>query len=417
MDIKDIKLKCNALYGQAIGLFEQNGDKNEICRKLLAVAEMLVGIGKISHKDKIKSESSAHKLLEASKKLRAGEDYSAVYLFLTGRTLVPTKTPPKKSEDAEKTTNTSHDSNEREIAKDILKEPKKELAPTPAGYSFNWDVRPAVSFNDVAGLKEVKDAVINKIILPLIKPELYEGYDKKNGGGLLLYGPPGTGKTMIAAAIAKEIGAKFCSIGAADIITNGIGNSEKAIDTLFKEARSFDCAVIFFDEIESLCPVTTHAQHARQIRSELLRQMQGLDSYGQKRDKILFLIAATNKPWEIDPAFIRPGRFGTRIYVGLPDENARLYMLKTRVEKIKAAGKVMVGELDYDEIVKKTNGFNGADVANLIDEAQEVSIMRAATGKTKTLSQEDFDTALNKITSSAQVKDLQRLAEWRKENG
>lgn len=403
MNIDELKSKCNALYGQAIQLLEENGDKNEICRKLLSVAQMLVEIGKISTADKSKSDNNARKLLDASKKLRSGEDYSDIYLYLTGRTLA---VPENLSE-----------SHEKEIAKELLKEPKKEATPTPAEYSFNWDVRPAVSFDDVAGLKDVKDAVINKVILPLIKPELYEGYDKKNGGGLLLYGPPGTGKTMIAAAIAKEISAKFCSIGAADIITNGIGNSEKAIDTLFKEARSFDCAVIFFDEIESLCPVTTHAQHARQIRSELLRQMQGLDSYGAKSDTILFLIAATNKPWEIDPAFIRPGRFGTRIYVGLPDENARLYMLKARIEKIKAAGKVLVGELDYDEIVKKTNGFNGADVANLIDEAQEVSIMRAATGKTKTLSQEDFDTALNKITSSAQVKDLQKLAEWRKENG
>ena len=416
MIIDELKTKCNSLYGEAIGFLEENGDKNEICRKLLSVAEMLVEIGKISPADKIKSDNNARKLLDASKKLRSGEDYSAVYLFLTGRTLILSENLPEKEKDTQKET-ALPESQEREIAKELLKEPKKEAAPTPSEYSFNWDVRPAVSFDDVAGLKDVKDAVINKVILPLIKPELYEGYDKKNGGGLLLYGPPGTGKTMIAAAIAKEIGAKFCSIGASDIITNGIGNSEKAIDTLFKEARSFDCAVIFFDEIESLCPVTTHAQHARQIRSELLRQMQGLDSYGAKSNKILFLIAATNKPWEIDPAFIRPGRFGTRIYVGLPDENARLYMIKTRIDKIKAAGKVMVGELDYDEIVKKTNGFNGADVANLIDEAQEISIMRAATGKTKTLSQEDFDTALNKITSSAQVKDLQKLAEWRKENG
>lgn len=416
MNIDDLKTKCNSFYGEAIGLFEENGDKNEICRKLLSVAQMLVEIGKISPADKIKSENNARKLLDASKKLRSGEDYSAVYLFLTGRTLILPENLSKKEKDTQKET-ALPESQKKEIAKELLKEPKKEADSTPSEYSFNWDVRPAVSFNDVAGLKDVKDAVINKVILPLIKPELYEGYDKKNGGGLLLYGPPGTGKTMIAAAIAKEIGAKFCSIGASDIITNGIGNSEKAIDTLFKEARSFDCAVIFFDEIESLCPVTTHAQHARQIRSELLRQMQGLDSYGSKSNKILFLIAATNKPWEIDPAFIRPGRFGTRIYVGLPDESARLYMIKTRIDKIKAAGKVMVGELDYDEIVKKTNGFNGADVANLIDEAQEISIMRAATGKTKTLSQEDFDTALNKITSSAQVKDLQKLAEWRKENG
>lgn len=404
--LDDIKVKCNAIYGVAIELLEKNGDKNEICRKLLDTATLLVEIGKISSVDKEKSERNARKLLDASKRLRLGEDYLSVYYFLTGKMLTPIKTveTPKVQE--------------TEIVKDLLKEkPKKEVDPTPAEYSFNWDVKPAVSFDDVAGLKDVKDAVLNKVILPLIHPELYEGYDKKNGGGLLLYGPPGTGKTMIAAAIAKEIGAKFCSIGASDIVTNGIGNSEKAIETLFKEARSFDCAVIFFDEIESLCPVTTHAQHARQIRSELLRQMQGLDSYGAKSDKILFLIAATNKPWEIDPAFIRPGRFGTRIYVGLPDEDARLYMVKSRIERIKSAGKVIVGEINYDEIIKRTNGFNGADVTNLIDEVQEISIMRAATGGNKTLTMADFETALNKITSSAQVKDLQRLNEWREQNG
>ena len=404
--LDELKTKCNAVYGQAINLLENNGDKNEICRKLLDAATFLVEIGKISPVDKEKSEKNARKLLDASKRLRSGEDCSSVYYFLTGKMLTPVK--PQETPKGQ----------EKEIVKDLLKEkPKKEVNPTPAEYSFNWDVKPTVSFDDVAGLKDVKDAVLNKVILPLIHPELYEGYDKKNGGGLLLYGPPGTGKTMIAAAIAKEIGAKFCSIGASDIVTNGIGNSEKAIETLFKEARSFDCAVIFFDEIESLCPVTTHAQHARQIRSELLRQMQGLDSYGAKSNKILFLIAATNKPWEIDPAFIRPGRFGTRIYVGLPDEDARLYMVKSRIERIKSAGKVIVGEINYDEIIKRTNGFNGADVTNLIDEVQEISIMRAATGGNKTLTMADFETALNKITSSAQVKDLQKLAEWRKENG
>lgn len=406
MQIEELKTKCNAVYGGAIELLEKNGDKHEICRKLLDAATLLVEIGKASPTDKEKSEKNARKLLDASKRLRAGEDYSSVYYFLTGKMLTPVK--------PQETTKVQG----KEIVKDLLKEkPKKEVDPTPAEYSFNWDVKPAVSFDDVAGLKDVKDAVESKVLLPLIHPELYEGYDKKNGGGLLLYGPPGTGKTMIAAAIAKEIGAKFCSVGASDIITNGIGNSEKTIDTLFKEARSFDCAVIFFDEIESLCPVTTHAQHARQIRSELLRQMQGLDSYGAKNNKILFLIAATNKPWEIDPAFIRPGRFGTRIYVGLPDEEARLYMVKSRIGRIKAAGKVIVGEIDYDEIVKKTNGFNGADVTNLIDEAQEISIMRAATGGNKTLTMADFETALNKVTSSAQVKDLQRLNEWREQNG
>lgn len=101
---------------------------------------------------------------------------------------------------------------------------------------------------------------MRKVLLPLKNPELYEGYVKKNGGGLLLYGPPGTGKTMIAAAIAHEIGAKFCSLGPSDLVMQGVGNSEKAAVALFKEARSFPCAVLFFDEIESICPASTHAQ-------------------------------------------------------------------------------------------------------------------------------------------------------------
>ena len=92
-------------------------------------------------------------------------------------------------------------------------------------------------------------------------------------------------------------------------------------------------------------------------------------------------------------------------------------MVKSRIERIKSAGKVIVGEINYDEIIKRTNGFNGADVTNLIDEVQEISIMRAATGGNKTLTMADFETALNKITSSAQVKDLQRLNEWREQNG
>ena len=254
--------------------------------------------------------------------------------------------------------------------------------------------------------------------MPLANPELYEGYVKKNGGGLLLYGPPGTGKTMIAAAIAHEIGAKFCSIGVSDLVLGGIGNSEKAITKLFQEARSFKCAVIFFDEIESICPVSTRAQHAKQIRSELLRQIQGLDAYGKENDKILFLIAATNKPWDIDPAFVRPGRFGTRVYVGLPDEPARRYMIESRLNKIKAGGIVTIADdVNIDAIVAATENFNGADMGNLLDEVQEVSIMRSATGEAKIINQLDFKNVLSRITSSVQKKDLDKLEEWRKENG
>ena len=286
-----------------------------------------------------------------------------------------------------------------------------------SGYRFAWDDLPKISFDDVAGLADVKEAVMRKVLLPLKNPELYEGYIKKNGGGLLLYGPPGTGKTMIAAAIAHEIGAKFCSLGPSDLVMQGVGNSEKAAVALFKEARSFPCAVLFFDEIESICPASTHAQGARQLRSELLRQIQGMEAYGEQNDKILFLIAATNKPWDIDPAFIRPGRFGTRIYVGLPDAPARQYMLEMRLNKILQTGKVLVGNIDAAQIVEKTEGFNGADMANLLDEVQELSALRSAKTGIKEILQEDFDNALKKITSSVQEKDMQKLREWKEQNG
>ena len=327
---------------------------------------------------------------------------------------------PAKEQPAAKDGASARESNLDEL-KDLLKsgsgrgrEYGKE---NTDGCRFAWDNIPKISFDDVAGLDDVKEAVMRKVLLPLKNPELYEGYVKKNGGGLLLYGPPGTGKTMIAAAIAHEIGAKFCSLGPSDLVLGGIGNTEKACVALFKEARSFPCAVLFFDEIESICPVNTHAQGARQLRSELLRQIQGMEAYGDKDDKILFLIAATNKPWDVDPAFVRPGRFGTRIYVGLPDAPARRYMLEKRIGKIMHTGKVMIGDINADYIVERTEGFNGADMTNLLDEVQELSALRSAKTGIKEILQQDFDNALKKVTSSVQQKDMQKLLEWKEQNG
>ena len=141
-------------------------------------------------------------------------------------------------------------------------------------------------------------------------------------------------------------------------------------------------------------------------------------SYGKQDDKILFLIAATNKPWDIDPAFVRPGRFGTRVYVGLPDEPARRYMIESRLNKIRQVGKVTISDdVDINAIVRATENYNGADMGNLLDEVQEASIMRSATGGAKVITHSDFVSVLSRITSSVQKKDLQKLEEWRNENG
>ena len=284
-------------------------------------------------------------------------------------------------------------------------------------FRFNWDETTQVKFEDVAGLQEVKDEVEIKVLLPLKNKEAFEGYVKNSGGGLLLYGPPGTGKTMIAAAIANEIGAKFCSVKPSDILHQGAGQSEKAVRALFAQARQHDCAVIYFDEMDSISHKTTRSQYAKQLRSELLAQLQGLDSYKKDNGKILLLVASTNKPWDIDSAFIRPGRFGTRVYVGLPDSDAREYLITKRLDKIAQKGVVKVDEsINPKEIVAKTNGFNGSDMTNLLDKVEEMSILRSLETGDKIILQKDFDNALEKITSSVQKEDIEKLMDWKKEN-
>lgn len=295
-----------------------------------------------------------------------------------------------------------------------------ESMPSVGGeFKFDWDTLPTVTFSDVAGLESVKEAVNAKVLLPLKNPEAFEGYVKKGGGGLLLYGPPGTGKTMIAAAIANEIGAKFCSVKPSDLLHQGAGQSEKAVRELFRQARAYPCAVIYFDEMDSISPKNTKSQYAKQLRSEFLSQLQGIESYGKDTGNILFLIAATNKPWDIDSAFIRPGRFGTRVYVGLPDAEARRYIIEKHLGKLSAGGLVDVrrDEIDLDMLVSATEGFNGSDMTNMLDSVEDISILRGMKTGEKFVTGADFEESLRKVSSSVQREDIERLKEWRAENG
>ncbi len=284
-------------------------------------------------------------------------------------------------------------------------------------YKFEWDSLPDITFDDVAGLDDVKDEVKIKVLLPLKNPEAFEGYQKKNGGGLLLFGPPGTGKTMIAAAIANEIGAKFCSVKPSDLLHQGAGNTEKAVRALFNQARQFPCSVIYFDEMDSIAQKDTRSTYAKQLRSELLAQLQGIESYGKNTGNILYLIAATNKPWDMDSAFIRPGRFGTRIYVGLPDDEARRYIVTNRLNKLQQASLVKVDEdIDIDSIVETTKGFNGSDMTNMLDKVEEISIVRSIECGEKYITTDDFDQALMTVKSTVQRSDIEKLNDWNRMN-
>ena len=307
---------------------------------------------------------------------------------------------------------------EKEDEKPTPEETVLESPTANSDFKFDWDSLPAINFSDIAGLDSVKEVVQVKVLMPLQRPDIFEGYVRKSGGGVLLYGPPGTGKTMIAAAIANEIGAKFCSVKPSDLLNQGAGNTEKAVRSLFAQARSFPCAVIYFDEMDSISPKSTKSQYAKQLRSEFLAQLQGIEEYGKQKNNILFLIAATNKPWDIDSAFIRPGRFGTRIYVGLPDAPAREYMLNRRLDKIKQKGVVSVAQdVNIENIVEKTNGYNGADMTNFLDRVEEISALRGIKTGEKLICGADFEEALSQITSSVQSEDIQKLLEWKKNEG
>ena len=270
---------------------------------------------------------------------------------------------------------------------------------------------PDVTFDDVAGMCEVKGIVRDKVIYPKLYPQLFRTFRKKSGGGILLYGLPGTGKTMIAKAIAKETGAKLFTVKPSDLLSKWFGNSEKNVRKLFAAARSEKNAVVFFDEIEGFaCARGGDNDSMNRVVGELLTQMQGVTD--NEQDDGILLIAATNRPWDIDSAFLRPGRFDERIYVPLPDEDARRAIIRNSVLGVPGNE-----DIDVESLARETDGFNGADVDYLCEKAKEVAIRRIIKDsiKNKRLLMEDFETALKEVRSSVVKKDIARLESWEKE--
>jgi len=234
--------------------------------------------------------------------------------------------------------------------------------------------RPTIAFADVGGMDRVKEEVRMKIILPLQQPELFKAYGKKAGGGILLYGPPGCGKTFLARATAGEVQAGFLAVGISDVLDMWIGQSEKNLHAIFEQARTHRPCVLFFDEVDALGANRTDMLKSggRQIINQFLSELDGVTS---SNDGVLIL-AATNAPWHLDPAFRRPGRFDRILFVPPPDQAARAAILRLQLR-----GKP-VAEIDFDALAKKTDGFSGADLKAVIDVAVEAKLreaMRAGT--------------------------------------
>ncbi|MGG4447393.1 AAA family ATPase [Brevibacillus sp. HB1.2] len=227
-------------------------------------------------------------------------------------------------------------------------------------------VKDHVTFEDVGGLHEVKNAIHMKIIKPFVSPGLFELFKKKIGGGILLYGPPGCGKTFIAKATAGECRARFVPIHISDILDPYIGASEQNLREIFSSARANKPSVLFLDEMDALGYNRSRASSntMRTVVDTLLTEIEGIDT---STDKML-IIGATNMPWDVDPAFKRPGRFDKMIFVSPPDEEAR----KT-IFQIKLAERPVV-EIDYDWLAKETDLYSGADIENVVEIATEMVI-------------------------------------------
>lgn len=231
---------------------------------------------------------------------------------------------------------------------------------SPAATASLWDAeRPAVTLADVAGLAEVKQHLDTTFLAPLRNPEMAAAFGQRPGGSLLMYGPPGCGKTFIARAIAGDLGASFLHVTLADLLSKWTGESEKAIQSVFRDARAAAPCVIFFDEFDALGGRRTSggggSQAMRMLVTQLLEELDGVSSVN---DGVYFL-AATNRPWDIDPALRRPGRIDKTVLVLPPDAVARAAIVQGVLEGKPTAG------VDAVAVAAATEGFSGADLAHL----------------------------------------------------
>lgn len=258
-----------------------------------------------------------------------------------------------------------------------------------------WDLENVTStLADVGGMQSVKDRLTMAFLAPLRNPEIRKLYGKSLSGGLLLYGPPGCGKTYIARALAGELGAAFMNIRISDVMARYFGESEANLHELFETARANAPVVLFLDEIDALGMRRSNTTYSsmRPVTNQLLMELDGIGSDNEG----VFVLAATNTPWDVDPALRRPGRFDRSVAVLPPDGPARQAVLYHHLKSRPVEG------IDMGYLVQCTNGFTGADLAHLVDSAVEFAMMDSLrSGNVRMVTMQDFRRALEQIRPSA----------------
>jgi SpoVK/Ycf46/Vps4 family AAA+-type ATPase len=257
-----------------------------------------------------------------------------------------------------------------------------------------WEVEQAnVTLADVGGMVAVKERLEAAFLAPMRNPELRRLYGKSMRGGLLLYGPPGCGKTFIAKAVAGELGARFVSVGLSDILDIYIGGSEKNISELFQLVRRSSPCVLFLDEIDALGQRRTQTRNTamRGAVNQLLTELDGVSGANEG----VFVLAATNQPWDVDPALRRPGRLDRTLLVLPPDLPARESIIRFHLRNRPVEG------IDLHKLAGITDGFSGADLQHLCESAAERALMDSArTGTVRMISMNDLLGARQEIRPS-----------------
>ena len=275
----------------------------------------------------------------------------------------------------------------------IMKPLKREV--DPLVHKMLTEDPGKVAYEDIGGLGEQMRMLRETIELPITNPELFKRVGISAPKGVLLYGPPGTGKTLLARALAYNVNAKFMKVVASSIMEKYIGESARIIREMFAYAKNNQPCIIFIDEIDALggrrlSEGNSSDREIQRTLMELLSQMDGFDSLGQVK-----IVMATNRPDVLDPALLRPGRLDRKIEIPLPNEAARLDILKIHAKAI-----TKMGEINYEGVAKICDDFNGADLRNVCTEAG----MFAIRADRDYVTDEDFFQAARKMKEAKKLE-------------
>ncbi|ETI22286.1 hypothetical protein G647_06359 [Cladophialophora carrionii CBS 160.54] len=285
----------------------------------------------------------------------------------------------------------------------------------PSSLREGFATIPSTTFSAIGSLKSHITELQETVIQPILNPALYTSLGITPSSGTLLWGPPGCGKTLLAKACANASHANFISVKGPELLNKYVGESERAVRQVFTRARSSVPVIIFFDELDALVPTREGgsgggSEASARVVNTLLTE---LDGVGHSREGI-YVIAATNRPDIIDPAMLRPGRLDTLLYVGLPDAEGRVDILRTLCRKV--AG--MVFDDSVAAIAEACDGFSGADLESLVRRAGYNAIRRGvASGQTVAITPADFEHARNEVRRSVGVDDIKRYAALQKHWG